>query len=106
MDCKVEKAERMKESEMKAAEQKRVLDKVAAHEKTLKHTSNELEMVEQYLKDLGPACLDGDSTYEARKAARQSEIEALKEAQVILEQAFVEGPAPAPAPVFLEIRQD
>jgi hypothetical protein len=98
-DCKIEKAERMKESEMKAAEKKRVLDKVVAHEKTLKHTSNELEMVEQYLKDLGPACLDGDSTYEARKAARQSEIEALKEAQVILEQAFVEGSAPAPAPV-------
>ncbi|CAK0845772.1 unnamed protein product, partial [Prorocentrum cordatum] len=102
-DCKIEKAERMKESEMKAAEKGRLLDKIAALEKTLKHTSNELEMVEQYLRDLGPACLDGDSTYETRKAARQSEIEALKEAQVILEQAFEEDSAPAPAGRFAQL---
>ena len=34
--------------------------------------------------------MDGDSTYEDRKAARTKEIEALKEAQDILEKAFDE----------------
>ena len=52
--------------------------------KSLKHTSDELEAVEQYMKDLGPACIEGDSTYEDRKKARSAEIDALKEAQVIL----------------------
>ena len=43
--------------------------------------------------------MDGDSTYEDRKAARTKEIEALKEAQDILEKAFdepaEEGPSEA-----------
>merc|ERR1719230_189780 len=37
------------------------------------------------MKDLQPACVNGDSTYEDRKAARSKEIDALKEAQDILE---------------------
>merc|ERR1719191_2283922 len=36
----------------------------------LKHTSAELAAVEQYLKDLEPACGTGDSSYEDRKKAR------------------------------------
>merc|ERR1719412_1489627 len=80
----IEKARRAKESEMKEQEKKRMLDQVDSWEKSLKHTSDELEAVEQYMKDLKPACVDGDSTYEDRKKARTAEIDALKKAQVIL----------------------
>merc|ERR1719473_1629152 len=55
---------------------------------TLKHTSSELDAVEQYLKDLEPACGTGDSSYDDRKKARADEIEALRKAQTILEEAF------------------
>lgn len=96
--CTIEKARRAKESELKAEEQKRVLDRVSAMEKSKKHVGKQLESVEQYVKELGPACMDGDSTYEDRKAARQDEIEALKEAQGILKDAFKDKAAPAPAP--------
>merc|ERR1740123_1792413 len=80
----IEKSRRAKEAEMKEQEKKRMLDQVDSWEKSLKHTSDELEAVEQYMKDLGPACIDGDSTFEDRKKARTAEIDALKEAQVIL----------------------
>mmetsp|Transcript_80860 Transcript_80860/g.187735 ORF Transcript_80860/g.187735 Transcript_80860/m.187735 type:complete len:711 (-) Transcript_80860:91-2223(-) len=80
----IEKARRAKESEMKAQEKKRVIEKLGSTIDSLKHVEGELESVEQYLKDLNPACIEGDSTYEDRKAAREKEIQALKEAQVIL----------------------
>lgn len=100
--CEIEKAKRAKEAEMKTDEKKRLTDKVASYAKSLKHTTSELEAVEQYSKDLSPACLEGSSTYEDRKAARSAEIEALKQAQVILEEASEGGaPAPAPAAAFL-----
>merc|ERR1719424_2722868 len=62
----------------------------------LKHVSSELEAVEQYLKDLVPACGDAEEgeqnqkDYEDRKQARTDEIEALRKAQTILEDAFKE----------------
>jgi len=99
--CEVEKARTGKEAEMKADEQKRTLEKVATLEKSLKHTSEQLEAVQQYWKDLSPACMEGDSTYEDRKASRDAEISALKEAQVILKQAFDGAAEPAPAASFL-----
>jgi len=80
----IEKARRAKESEMKAQEKKRLEDKVVSLTSSIKHVTGELEAVDQYLKDLAPACIEGDSTYEGRKAARDKEITALKEAQVIL----------------------
>jgi len=56
--------------------------------KTRKHLSGELEAVNQYYEDLKPACMDGDSSYEERKAARDKEIEALRQAEDILAKAF------------------
>lgn len=96
--CSIEKARRAKEIEMKNSESKRMVDKTTAMEGSRKHVSDELYAVEQYMKDLAPACMEGDSTYEDRRDARSAEIEALKEAQVILANAFASGPAPAPAP--------
>jgi len=87
-DCAIEKAKRTKESEMKSQEKKRLNDKIDEMSKRRKHVSDELEAVVQYLKDLRPACVEGDSTYEDRKAARSAEIGALKDAQGILEDAF------------------
>lgn len=89
----IEKAKRSKEAEMKANEKKRLVDKINSLSKTKKHVADELEATEQYLKDLQPACVDGDSTYEDRKAARTKEIDALHKAQDILAEAFKEGGA-------------
>eukprot|EP00928_Gymnodinium_smaydae_P015529 TRINITY_DN15746_c0_g3_i1.p1 TRINITY_DN15746_c0_g3~~TRINITY_DN15746_c0_g3_i1.p1 ORF type:complete len:758 (+),score=191.18 TRINITY_DN15746_c0_g3_i1:71-2275(+) len=91
--CEIEKARRAKEGEMKEQERKRLLDKVGSMEKSKKGVQNELEAANQYWKDLGPACMEGDSTYEERKAKRAEEVSALKEAQVILADAFRGGEA-------------
>jgi len=96
--CKIEKSRRSKQAEMKGQERARVLNKVASQEKSLKHIQDELSTVEQYLKDLAPACVEGDSTYEERKAARDAELSSLKEAQVILADAFKQAPGAEPAP--------
>jgi len=92
-DNEIEKAKRSKEGEMKSNEKKRLVDKMNSLSKTKKHVADELEATEQYLKDLQPACVDGDSTYEDRKAARTKEIDALHKAQDILAEAFKEGSA-------------
>merc|ERR1712217_420925 len=84
----IDKARRDKEVEMKSLEKKGVSDRLAETTKTRKHVQDELEAVKQYLKDLEPACVTGDSTYDDRKAARQQEIDALHEAQAILTDAF------------------
>jgi len=84
----IEKAKSSKESEMKSDEKKRTVDSVSSMEKQKKHTASELEAVKTYIKDLQPACVDGDSSYGDRKKARTSEIDALKKAQGILENAF------------------
>jgi len=89
----IEKAKRSKEAEMKSNEKKRLVSKISSLTKTKKHVSDELEATEQYKKDLQPACVDGDSTYEDRKAARTKEIDALHQAQGILAEAFKEGSA-------------
>merc|ERR1719242_1031674 len=89
----------MSESKEKNAEKKRQSEKSVALKSSHKTVAGEKESVEQYLKDLQHGCVDGDSTYEDRKAARTKEIDALKEAEKILTDAFKEAPsAPAPAP--------
>jgi len=65
-----------------------MVEKMEEQKKKKKHFSNELEAVNQYLKDLEPACVDGDSSYEDRKKARSKEIDALKKAEGILQDAF------------------
>merc|ERR550537_306309 len=87
-ESEVNKAEKEKSIEMKTHERARLLDKIKSWKGQLKHVVSELEAVVQYLKDLEPACVTGDSTYEDRKQARADEIEALRKAQTILESAF------------------
>merc|ERR1719284_1753246 len=76
-------------------------EKLVSKTDDFNHNKKELEATVQYEADLQHACVDGDSTYEDRKAARTKEIEALKQAQDILEKAFDEAPAEeAPPPAF------
>merc|ERR1719181_13172 len=89
-ECTIEKARRTKESDMKTAEKKRLTDKIDEMTSSKKNTNGELEATEQYLKDLKPACVSGDSSYEDRKEARATEIEALPKVQGILTDAFKE----------------
>merc|ERR550514_2645529 len=85
---KVEIEETGMDTQMKTSKKEFLQEKMEATAAQLKHTSSELDAVEQYLKDLQPACGDGDSSYEDRKKARADEIEALRKAQTILEDAF------------------
>jgi hypothetical protein len=96
----IEKAGRSKESDMKNAEKARRVDRISSLESSKKDTSAELEKTNQYLEDLKPACVDGDSSYDDRKAARTKEIEALKKAQIILLDAFKNKPSTK----FLQLR--
>merc|ERR1719162_191856 len=91
-DNEIEKADRTQEVEMKTAEKARRVEKIASLSSQKKNTEGELEKTDQYLVDLKPACVDGDSTYEDRKAARTQEIEALQKSQIILLEAFKEKP--------------
>jgi len=94
-ECKIERARRVKEADMKAQERKRLLEKKQAMEAERKAVMGEHEATAQYLKDLQPACVTGDSTYEDRKKARADEIDALTQAQELLQSAFEEKAPPS-----------
>merc|ERR1719247_917422 len=85
---KVEIDETNTDTQMKTLKKESVQESMETAAAQLKHTSSELDAVEQYLKDLEPACGTGDSSYDDRKKARADEIEALRKAQTILEEAF------------------
>jgi len=103
-DTKIAISEKQKDTEMKTARMERQKEKLVSKTDDFSHNKKELEATVQYEADLQHACVDGDSTYEDRKAARTKEIEALKEAQDILEKAFdepaEEGPAEEAPPAF------
>lgn len=113
--CEIEKAQRTQEVEMKSQEKAQRVDTIKTMESEKKLLEQELEKTMQYLKDLEPACMAGNYTYEERKEARSGEIQALHQAQAILTNAFNQpasppsppsfGPSPAPAPKFLHIKK-
>merc|ERR1719486_1328720 len=104
-DTKIAISEKEKDTEMKEARKERQKEKLVSKTDDFNHNKKELEATVQYEADLQHTCVDGDSTYEDRKAARTKEIEALKEAQDILEKAFdepaEEGPPMEEAPPAL-----
>jgi len=85
---KIEIDETKTDTQMKTTKRNSMQESMEGAAATLKHTSSELDAVEQYLKDLEPACGTGDSSYDDRKTARAEEIQALRRAQTILEEAF------------------
>jgi hypothetical protein len=94
--AQMDKASRTKDTEMKQSRKGRFEDKKSAKEEGYEHTTKELEGTKQYRKDLVHACEDGDGSgtssgsYAERKDARTQEIEALREAEGILDKAFEE----------------
>merc|ERR1719160_2127869 len=92
----ISKAEKEQLVKDKTRQKEQLIGKINTWTGKLKHVVAELEAVEQYLKDLVPACgaaEEGEQNaadYEARKQARTDEIEALHKAQGILEAAFKE----------------
>merc|ERR1719156_396045 len=85
---KIEIDETNTDIQMKTSKKTSLEEKLSGKAAQLKSTSSELDAVEQYLKDLEPACGTGDSSYEDRKKARADETDALRQAQTILEEAF------------------
>jgi len=85
---KVEMEEITMDSQMKGTKKDALQEKMEGSSAQLKHTTSEFDAVKQYLKDLEPACGSGDSSFGDRKQARTDEVEALKKAQGILEDAF------------------
>merc|ERR1719240_706546 len=85
---KVEIDDTTTDTQMKTSKKDSVEEKMHGMASVLKSTSSEHDAVEQYLKDLEPACGTGDSSYEDRKKARADEMDALRKAQTILEDAF------------------
>jgi len=90
---KIEKARRTQEREMKEAEKKRRVGKSNSLKSSIKDVSAQLDKTEQYIKDLQPACVNGDSSFADRKAARTKETAALREAQITFEDAFKAKPS-------------
>ena len=97
-DTKIAISEKQQDTQMKEARKERQKEKLVSKTDDFSHNKKELEATVQYEADLQHACVDGDSTYEDRKAARTKEIEALKEAQDILEKAFDEPAGEEEAP--------
>merc|ERR1719207_290783 len=85
---KIELEETKQDTSMKTSKKDSLQEKTEGLAAQLKHTTSEFDAVVQYLKDLQPACGEGDSSYEDRKKARADEITALRKAQTILEDAF------------------
>merc|ERR1719235_3138352 len=85
---KAETDETNMDTQQKTTKKDSVQQKMESAAGVLKSTSAELDAVEQYLKDLEPACGTGDSSYEDRKKARADEMEALRKAETILSDAF------------------
>jgi chromosome segregation ATPase len=85
---KISLEETKQDTSMKTTKKDSLQEKMEGLQGQLKHTTSEFDAVVQYLKDLQPACGEGDSSYEDRKKARADEITALRKAQTILEDAF------------------
>merc|ERR1719515_181537 len=85
---KISLEETKQDTQMKTTKKDSLQEKMEGMAAQLKHTTSEFDAVVQYLKDLQPACGEGDSSYEDRKKARADEITALRKAQTILEDAF------------------
>jgi len=84
---KIDQAKKEKDVKMQEAEQKRRTEKIHALTKTLKENKIALLESNKYKADLQPACVDGDSTFAERTAARKQESDALKEAKTTLADA-------------------
>merc|ERR1719456_1812428 len=84
IDAKRTKAVKTKNVEMFTADKQAAESKLAQDTKDIKATQDELLAADRYYEKLKPQCIDAGQSYEDRVAARESEIESLKEALEIL----------------------
>merc|ERR1719247_566982 len=84
---KADKAEKQQDTQMKSNRRTSMSQKLDSLSTNKKHLTSELEAVNNYLNDLEPACVSGDSSYEDR----MDEVAALRKAGSILEDAFSGG---------------
>jgi len=82
---KVAKATKMAEAKAKESEKKGTLSSLEMSKEDQSSTGKELDAVLAYLDKLKPECESKAMSYEEKKAARDAEIEGLKEALSILE---------------------
>merc|ERR1719160_1385647 len=85
VESKKTKAVKVKKIEMDNADKAAAEQKLQEDTKDLKGTQDELLAADRYYEDLVPQCVDQGMTWEERVAARQAEINSLKEALQILE---------------------
>merc|ERR1719158_1377068 len=82
---KISKATKTAEAKGAESEKKSVANSLEMSKEDQASTSKELDAVNAYIDKLKPECETKVMSYEERKAARDAEIEGLKEALTILE---------------------
>jgi hypothetical protein len=85
VESKKNKAVKAKKIEMDNADKASAETKLQEDTKDLKGTQDELLAADRYYEDLVPQCVDQGMTWNERVAAREAEINSLKEALQILE---------------------
>jgi DNA repair exonuclease SbcCD ATPase subunit len=83
-DSKKTKAVKSKNIEMFTADKVAAESKLQTDTKDIKATQDELLAADRYFEKLKPQCIDAGVSYEERVAAREAEIESLKQALEIL----------------------
>merc|ERR1719198_2359506 len=84
VESKSAKATKSKKIEMDEADKASAEQKLQEDTKDLKGTQDELLAADRYYEKLVPQCIDQGQTFEERTAAREAEINSLKEALKIL----------------------
>merc|ERR1719238_2019329 len=79
-------ASKEKEKKDKEAKVVELTDELADLNNSMKDAKKKLEIALKELEKLKPMCVEGEETWEERKAKREEEIEALKEALRILDE--------------------
>jgi len=86
---KKSKEVKTRKSEMNEADRASTEARVQEETADLKSTQDQLLAAERYYERLKPQCFDQGMTWEQRVAARQAEIDSLKQALSILSQSDV-----------------
>merc|ERR1711972_974082 len=89
VDSKKSKEVKTRKSEMNEMDRASTEAKVQEETADLKSTQDQLLAAERYYERLVPQCIDRGMTWEQRVAARQAEIDSLKQALSILSQSDV-----------------
>jgi hypothetical protein len=84
-ESKIAKASKSAEAKAKASEMKSVSNSLEMSKEDTASTSKELDAVNAYIDKLRPECESKAMSYEEKKAAREAEIQGLKDALSILD---------------------